>query len=187
MEKDELMTKFFALLLLSSLPLWAESPDLSKKFGLSLAAGRNKPVLGNRFDDRADGEFVYGFYGRYQINRESGLQLGYTRYEWSHSPTAARIYDLVYLHRLTPRKWFTPIWGVGVGLVDIANYDVDENLKLGLKARAGIEYTLSDNMIVDVVIDYQFVNKMIGEDDNLVIGEIHALAPQLILSYFFEI
>lgn len=178
--------KWIALCIFLASLAMAESPDLSNKYGISAAAGRNKPILGNDFDDRADGEFVFGLYGRYQINRESGLQLGYTRYEWTHSPTAARIYDLVYLHRLTPRQYFTPIWGAGVGLVDIANYNVDENLKLGLKARVGIEYTLSPYMIVDAVIDYQFVNKMIGEDDNLTIGEIHAIAPQLILSYFFE-
>lgn len=180
------MIKFLLLFFIISINVsLAEAPDFSRRFAISAAAGRNKPILGNRFDDRADGDFVFGLYGRYQINRESGLQLGYTRYEWDHSPTAARIYDLLYLHRLAPRKYFTPVWGVGVGLVDIANYNVDENLKLGLKARAGVEYTLSQNLIVDAVIDYQFVNKMIGEDDNLTIGEIHAIAPQLIFSYFF--
>ncbi|MBA2404303.1 MAG: outer membrane beta-barrel protein [Bdellovibrionales bacterium] len=179
--------KYFLLLplIFASFNTWSDSPNLSRRFGISLAAGKNKPFTGNDFDDRADGEFVFGLYGRYQFNQESGIQLGYTRYEWTHSPTAARIYDLVYLHRLKARKWFTPIWGVGAGLVDIANYNVDENLKLGLKARVGVEFMLSSNMIVDAVIDYQFVNKMVGEDDNLTIGEIHALAPQLILTYFF--
>ena len=173
------------LLIVLSLNSMANSPDLSGKYGLSIALGQNRPILGNEFDDRADSEFVFGMYGRYQINRESGLQLGYTRYEWDHSPTAARIYDLVYMHRLTPREYFTPIWGAGLGLVDIANYNVDENLKLGIKARAGIEYTLSRYWIADFVIDYQFVNKMIGESDNLTIGEIHALSAQVIFTYFF--
>ena len=178
----------FLMFFLFLIPLSArcESPDLSRRFGISLAAGFNKPITGNDFDDRADGEFVFGFYGRYQLNRSSGLQLGYTRYEWSHSPTAARIYDLVYMYRFTPREWFTPIVGAGVGLVDIANYDVDDNLKLGLKLRVGIEYALSNDIILDFVIDYQFVNKMLGEDDNLTIGEIHALAPQIIMTYFFK-
>lgn len=177
---------FFFLILLTSFYSSAGPPDFSKKWGISAAAGFNKPILGNRFDDRADGEFVFGLYGRYQINRSSGLQLGHTRYEWSHSPTAARIYDLVYMHRLSPREWFTPIWGAGVGLVDIANYNVDENLKLGLKARGGIEYVISKNIIVDFVIDYQFVGKMPGERRNLTIGEMHALAPQAIMTYFFK-
>lgn len=180
--------KHLVLILLLLIPTLAfsDSPDFSKRFGLSVAAGWNHPITGNDFDDRADGEFVFGMYGRYQFNRSSGMQLGYTRYEWTHSPTAARIYDAVYLHRMSPRKWFTPIWGLGAGLVDIANYDVDENLKLGLKARVGIEYSADDNLILDFVVDYQFVNKMIGEDDNLTIGEIHALAPQVIMSYFFK-
>ena len=90
------------------------------------------------------------------------------------------------MYRFTPREWFTPIVGAGVGLVDIANYNVDDNLKLGLKLRAGIEYALSEDTILDFVIDYQFVNKMLGESDNLVIGEIHALAPQIIMTYFFK-
>ncbi len=70
---------------------------------MSVAAARNKPILGNRFDDLADGGFVYGLYGRYQFNRESGIQLGHTRYDWSHGPTAASIYVVVYLHRLAAR------------------------------------------------------------------------------------
>lgn len=179
------MIKLLLLILITSTQAFAEAPDFSRRYGISAAAGRNKPILGNRFDDRADGDFVYGLYGRYQFNRESGFQLGYTRFEWDHSPTAARVYDFVYLHRLAPKKYFTPIWGLGVGLVDVANYNVDENLKLGLKARIGAEFILSKDLLLDAVVDYQFVNKMIGEDDNLTIGEIHALAPQLILSYFF--
>lgn len=171
--------------ILSSLTVFASAPDYSGKFAVSLAAGRNKPILGNDFDDRADGEFVFGLYGRYQINRKSGLQLGYTRYEWSHSPTAARIYDLVYLHRMSPQKYWTPIWGLGLGLVDIANYNVDENLKLGLKGRLGAEYSLSPNMIIDAVVDFQYVGKMAGERRDLKLGEIYALAPQIIISYFF--
>ena len=180
--------RFLPLLILLLLPLnsWCISPDLSKRFAISLAAGASIPIIDNEFDERADGDFVSGIYGRYQFNRSSGLQLGYTRYEWSHSPTAARIYDLVYLHRLSPRDWFTPIWGAGIGLVDIANYNVDENLKLGLKLRVGIEHALSEELILDFVIDYQFVNKMLGESDDLTIGEIHALAPQIIVSYFFN-
>lgn len=176
------------LLLLFLLPFssFAESPDFSKRFGVSVAGGWNTPVLGNRFDDRADGEFVLGLYGRYQFNRKSGVQLGYTRYEWSHSPTAARIYDLVYMHRMSPRKWFTPIWGAGLGLVDIANYNVDENLKLGAKARVGIEYSADDNLIIDFVVDYQFVGKMMGERRDLRLGEMNAVAPQAIMTYFFK-
>lgn len=179
---------YYFILLLSLVftsSVFAEAPDYTNKFAVSMAAGRNKPVLGNRFDDRADGEFVFGLYGRYQFNRSSGVQLGYTRYEWSHSPTAARIYDLVYLHRLSPRDYWTPIWGAGIGLVDIANYNVDENLKLGLKGRLGAEYSLSPNMIIDAVVDFQFVGKMAGERRDLKLGEIYAIAPQLIISYFF--
>ncbi len=177
---------FFLVLFLLPLKSWCEAPNFSRRFGLSVAAGRSKPILSNKFDDRADGEFVSGFYGRYQINRTSGLQLGYTRYEWAHSPTAARVYDLLYLHRLASRKWFTPIWGAGAGLVDIANYNVDENLKLGLRARVGMEFALSNFIILDLVVDYQFVNRMIGEEDNLKCGEIHALAPQILMTYFFK-
>jgi opacity protein-like surface antigen len=180
------MKLLFLILSFFSLTAFANSPDFSERFGLSVAAGYNKPIGGNDFDDRADGDFVAGMYGRYQFNRKSGIQLGYTRYEWDHSPTAARIYDLVYMHRMGPREWFTPIWGVGVGLVDIANYNVDENLKLGLKARAGIEYSTGDNVILDFVVDYQYVGKMPGERRDLGVVEMSALAPQVILTYFFK-
>lgn len=164
---------------------FADSPDFSQRFGVSAAAGFNKPILGNDHDDRADGEFVSGLYGRYQFNKKSGIQLGYTRYEWTHSPTAAQIYDLVYMHRMGPREWFTPIWGAGLGLVDVANYNTDENLKLGAKARVGVEYSTGENVILDLVVDYQYVGKMIGERRDFGI-EMHALAPQVIVTYFFK-
>ena len=180
------MKLLFVILSFFSLSSFANSPDFSQRFGLSFAGGFNKPIGGNDFDDRADGDFVAGMYGRYQFNPKSGIQLGYTRYEWDHSPTAARIYDLVYLHRMGPREWFTPIWGVGVGLVDIANYNVDENLKLGLKARVGIEYSTGDNVILDFVVDYQYVGKMPGERRDLGVVEMNAIAPQVILTYFFK-
>lgn len=163
----------------------SNSPDFSHRFGISVGGGWNMPVTGNVFDQRADGEFVSGFYLRYQVSRDSGFQFGYTRYEWSHSPTAARIYDLVYMNRLTPYKWLTPIWGVGVGLVDIANYNIDENLKLGLKGRVGAEVSLDQNLICDFVLDFQYVGKMPGERRNLDGVEMYAIAPQAILSYFF--
>lgn len=82
--------------------------------------------------------------------------------------------------------WFTPIWGLGIGLVDIANYNVDENLKPGYKARIGAEYVLSENMIIDGVLDFQYVSKMVGERRDLRPGEVYAIAPQIILSYFFD-
>lgn len=179
----------FLFLLLLLIPTLASSnaPDFSKRFGLALGAGYDRPIQGNKFDDRADGEFVHGLYGRYQFNRSSGLQLGYTRYEWSSSPTAERVYDAVYLHRLAPRDWFTPIWGAGLGLVDIANYNVDDNLKLELKVRAGVEFETDDNFIFTLVLDYQYVNKMPGEaNGDLTIGEMYSLATQAFVTYFFK-
>lgn len=164
---------------------FSKNYDLARRFGIAFAAGANRPILGNRFDDRAGGDFTFGAYATYQVNDESGFMLGYTRFDWAHCPTAIRLYDLMYLHRPKSESRFTPLWGIGAGLVDISNYNVDENLKLGLRARVGLEYGLSPDVLLAGVVDYQFVNKMIGEEDNLTIGEIHALAPQGILTFFF--
>lgn len=178
------------LLILSALLLsfssLAAGYDLSRRFGISASTGWSKPILGNDFDDRADGGAVYGLYASYHVNDQSGLQLGYTRYDWTHSPTAIRVYDLMYTHRPLSDNRLTPLWGIGAGLVDIANYNVDENLKLGLRLRAGLEYAISPDLLLAGIVDFQYVNKMIGEDDNLTIGEIYALAPQLMLSFFFS-
>ena len=171
------------LSLFVSLSAFADTYDLARRFGITVASGWQEPILGNRFDDRADGEAMYGLYGRYQLNQESALQFGYTRHDWHNSPTAARIYDVTYLYRTARDQGLSPVLGLGAGLVDIANYNVDENLKLGLRARAGIEYSLSPDFIFGAHVDYQFVNKMIGEDDNLTIGEMHILAPQVNLTY----
>ncbi|MGE3608662.1 MAG: hypothetical protein AB7I27_03660 [Bacteriovoracaceae bacterium] len=165
--------------------VFASAPDISKKFGIGGGLGRDLPVGGNKFDDRARGECVSGIYGRYQLTQSSGLIFGYTRYEWSRSPTAARVYDVVYMYRVASKHWVSPIFGAGIGAVDIAHYNVDENLKLGLKARSGVEFILNKNMLIDAAFDYQFVNRMIGEQDNLTIGEMHILAAEFMVSYLF--
>ena len=183
---DPMKVLLFFLAALFTLNAFADSPDFSRRFGVSLAGGYDIPLYHTKFDKRADGEFVSGIYGRYQFSRDSGIQFGYTRFEWSDSPTAARIYDVVYMHRMEPRKWFTPIWGAGLGLVDIAHYNIDEDLKLGLKARIGIEYLAGENVVLDFVVDYQYIGKMPGEEHDLRTGDINALAPQVIASYFFK-
>jgi hypothetical protein len=71
------------------------------------------------------------------------------------------------MRRMAKRHWFTPIWGLGIGLVDA-------------------EYVLSENMIIDGVLDFQYISKMVGERRDLRPGEVYAIAPQIILSYFFH-
>jgi hypothetical protein len=177
--------KYLFLLLLVPLTSWCDSPDLTHRLGVSLSAGFDIPVSGNNFDEDANGEFVAGIAGRYQLTPKSSLQLGYTRFEWSNSPAAVRLYDVMYIYRVTSLDWITPILGAGAGAVDIANYNIDENLKLGLRARLGAEWILSKEVVMDFVVDYLYVCQMPGEEGTLESNEIQAFAPQVVATYYF--
>lgn len=153
---------------------------------MGVGYGFNKPMWRNKFDRRADGKSVMSLYGRYQHNPYFGLQFGYTRYEWQNTPTASRIYDVMALYRFTGKERGSFLAGLGIGGVDIANYNIDENLKTGLRARFGYEYSLTKKFLASLNVEYLFVGKMIGESRDLQAeGEFNTLSAQVHLSYFF--
>lgn len=153
--------KYLFFLLLVPLTSWCDSPDLTHRLGVSLSAGFDIPVSGNNFDEDANGEFVAGISGRYQLTPKSSLQLGYTRFEWSNSPAAVRLYDVMYLYRVTSLDWITPILGVGA------------------------EWIISKEVVMDFVVDYLYVCQMPGEEGDLESNEIQAFAPQVVATYYF--
>lgn len=177
--------KVLALVALTSFSAVAEDYDLEGRFGIGGGAGWAIPILGNDFDDAADEDFMYQFHGRYHFSAANSLELNFSRYDFEGTDIGAKTYDLLYSVRLAPKNRFSTILGLGVGAADLSNYNTDNDLKLSMKARAGFQYALSQDIYASAFVDYVYINKMVGDQDDLTIGEIHALAPQLALTFYF--
>ena len=179
--------KFIAVLALSLAvsSVHASEYNLAGRFGLGGGAGWSIPILGNDFDEEADEDFTYNFHARYHFTAPHALEFNYSRYDFEGVDINAKTYDLIYTLRLAPEKRFSTILGLGAGATDLSNAGVEDNIKLALKARAGFQYALSQDIVATALVDYVFINKMPGEKNNLTMDEIHALAPQLNLTFYF--
>lgn len=176
----------FSLLGVFTITAQAHSLNLKNTWSVGTGAGFPLTFNGNRFDQRADGDFAFNFHLKYYFNNSHSLSAGYARYEFDHTPTCPRVYDLLYLNRLNPHAKLSPIIGLGLGVADIPNYNVDENLKLSTRAKLGLEYLFSAHWSANLSIDYLYISKMIGERRSLTIGEIHTIVPQIGINYLFD-
>lgn len=178
------MLKWFIpfALLLSSIT-YAQSYDYTKKFGLGGSVGYNGPLFGNMFNTEANEGESFGIHGRYHLNKFYALEAAFAKHEFNKTTKALNVYDVTMFRRLLPLSRFTPIVGFGAGVVDIPNYGED-NLKLGLKLRGGIEYALTQALSLGLYADYQHVNKMFFQK-NLDQHNIHVLAARVGLTWYF--
>lgn len=161
----------------------AQNYDYSKKFGIGASWGYNTPVFGNAFNDAADSDQTFAFHARYHLNSTYGLEAAFAKHEFSDVKTAAQVTDVTFFKRLKATDRLSPILGLGAGVVDLTDYS-PENLKLGLKARAGVEYALTNCLSLGLNLDYQHVNKMLFAA-NLPSGNIHVLAARAGLTWYF--
>lgn len=173
-----------ALALATGLSQASDKYDLEGRFGIGGGAGWAIPILGNDFDEEADEDFTYNFHGKYHFTSPNALEFNFSRYDFEGNNIGAKSYDLMFTNSLSPRSRFTTILGLGAGAVDFSNLPQEESLKLALKARAGFQYALSQDIYATALVDYVFINKMPGEAENLS-GEVHALAPQMNLTFYF--
>ncbi|WP_408098852.1 OmpA family protein [Peredibacter sp. HCB2-198] len=173
-------------LLLGSYAFAEDNIHLGKRFGLGAGAGLSAPIWNNRFDDNADSGFMYNIHARYQFTDAHGVMFNWARHGWEETDVDAQVYDLMYLYRSNPTGMFSGIWGLGAGVANLSEVDPEDNLKFAARARAGIEMALNDDLLLSAAIDYQYITKMIGAGSGeMPTGEIHALVPQLNLTYFF--
>lgn len=177
------MKKLIAVALLLSQVAVAQTYDYSKKWGIGGSVGYNTPVFGNPLNTAADGDSVWGAHVRYHYNQATGIELAYARHELSDTKIAAQVTDVTWFKRLAPTSRFSPLFGIGAGVVDLSNYQ-PSNLKLGLKARAGAEYALSQSWSLGANVDYQHINKMLFSD-NLPTRNGHILAGRVALTWYF--
>lgn len=183
MKKIFLMSLFF-------FGVTAEAADdlnvnLAKRFGMGLGGGYSFPIWSNKFDDEADGGFMWNLHARYNFTAAHGIQFTYAKHDWSDTDVNANVYDLMYLNRTNPNGRLSPIWGIGAGIADLASINPEDSWKLALRAKAGIEYAFTEDLLASASIDYQYINQMPGERGSLPTGDIHALVPQVNVTYFF--
>lgn len=162
---------------------FANTYDYSKKWGIGASYGYNTPVFGNTFNTAADADDTWGLHLRYHLNESTGLEAGFTKHEFEDTTSAIQVTDVTWFKRLKATDRLSPIFGAGAGVVDITNY-AENNLKLGLKLRAGAEYALTQCLSLGLNIDYQHVDKMFFSD-NLDIGNIEILSGRVGLTWYF--
>lgn len=177
---------FVPFLLLGSFAFAEDNIHLGKRFGLGAGAGLSAPIWSNKFDDSADTGFMWNMHARYQFTDAHGLEFNWAKHNWEDTDVDAQVYDLMYLYRSNPTGMFSGIWGLGAGVANLNDIDPEDNLKFAARARAGIEMALNDDLLISAVIDYQYITKMLGAGSGeMPTGEIHAIVPQLNLTYFF--
>jgi len=157
--------------------------DYSKKWGLGGSVGYNTPVFGHLFNDAADGAETWGLHGRYHYNSSVGVEAAFSRYEFSDVTNALKTYDVLFFKRLMPTSRLTPVLGLGFGGVELTKND-DQSMKLGLKARAGLEYALTHCLSLGVNVDYLDVQKMPGRA-NLDGKHIHDLSGRVGITWYW--
>ncbi len=176
----------FASLLVLSTASFGKTYDLSKRWGLGGGVGKAYPILDNDFDDGTDEESAWNLHYRYQMSDAKAWVLSFNRLEFADTTFGAKVYDLMYLVRTSPVDRLTPILGIGAGAADFVNTtESNKRTKFAGRARAGLEYAITEDLFASATVDYQYLNDLFEREDSRDIGEIHALTPQVNLTMFF--
>jgi outer membrane protein OmpA-like peptidoglycan-associated protein len=164
----------------------AETYDLSNRIGIGGGYGYTFPVLGNRFDDKAQEDFTWNGHARIQSSAANAWQFQYSALNFKRTRIDAEVFDITYLNRWRPVDRFTPVWGIGAGLADTERTGDGRATKLALKARMGMEYMLTRDLMGSLTADYQFINKMPWDHaSHANTGEMHTITGMANLTVFF--
>jgi hypothetical protein len=159
--------------------------DQTGKNALGITGGFNIPVGAEQFKNEADGGVAYGFYGRHHFNESMGIDLAYTRQEYTKicSCTSSDIFDVLGFYRMKGAEDVTPVFGLGLGFVDNG---ANQSLHLGVRLRAGVEKALPErNLALGFMLDYQSISKMIGANRGPVPSNIATITPKLELTWYY--
>ncbi len=182
-----------SLILVSGSSFAGRTFDLKHRFGVGGGAGWTFPIGGGEFNDFADDEMTYNFHLRYQPSASDALQLNFQDYEFEDTDLGANVIDLMWINRFNEYDRFTPILGLGAGVADFHHLEgARDDLKFAGRFRFGFEYALTDDFFASITADYQYLGMMPhqDEDDNndkrqFPGKEVHALVPQLNLTWFW--
>lgn len=187
------MKNLLVLLCLVPITSWAKTYDFTERFGIGGGAGYTFPIQGNDFDDFAKDEVMWNGHVRYHLTPEDSLQLNYSHLEFENTDINARVMDLMYQYRINEGDKLTPVLGIAAGVADMDNISpFHDGLKFASRARAGMEYAFTDDLVGSVFADYQFIGKMPFNDEDEDTAdesfpgrEIFAIIPQVGLTYYF--
>ena len=159
----------------------AHSFDMSRKFGFGLTGGYSIPVFGNPFNSVADADFGYDLHGRYHFNESYLLDLDVSRLEFADTKIRLDNLNLLGAWRVFKEARVTPVLGMGIGLTRVKNFG-PKSLKLSGLLRAGVESSITEWFSVGVLVDYQYVSKLLGD---MPTTRAHMVIPQLALTWYF--
>lgn len=173
------MRSILCLVLMMSSQAFAS--DLAGKFGIGANIGFPVPSFGNAFNDVADGEYSVGINGRYNFTSNFGLEVGYSRMEFKHSPLKFDNGNVLALYRTAGADDFSFVVGAGLAATKIKNFS-PSNIKLSSLLRAGIEANLTENLVLNAHVDYQYVSKMMGDMPG---SRAHVISPVVGVTWYF--
>jgi outer membrane protein OmpA-like peptidoglycan-associated protein len=167
--------------------------DLKNRFGIGGGAGWTFPLGNGQFNDFAEDEFTYDLHMRYHMSASDALQLNFQDYEFEDTDLGANVIDLMWINRLNEYDRFTPIIGLGAGVADFHDLGpYRDDLKFAGRFRFGFEYALTDDLFASLTADYQYLGMMPHQDEDegndkrqFPGKEVHALVPQLNLTWFW--
>ncbi|MCC6137897.1 MAG: OmpA family protein [Bdellovibrionaceae bacterium] len=167
--------------------------DLTGRWGVGLGLGMNSVVGPEVFKSGAgelDSKLSGALWGRYHLTDRIGFELAYTRlaYEFKTGGTnldpMTDMLDLSAAYRMWPTKRFHILFQLGVGYVRATDFSAvapdDKRDDFVLKARMGLEYMITNNIMLALQGDYYKINLGGGNDP-----ELRVLAPMLAATYYF--
>lgn len=175
-----------SLLVLSASTAFAETYDLSKRFGIGGGYGQTFPILGNRFDDAADNDFTWNGHARYQTSAANSWTFQYQQLNFTNTRINSEVFDVIYSQRWNEMDRFTPVWGLGAGIADNENTGESREANLALRARLGVEYMITRDLMGSLTADYQYINQMPwSHNDHSRTGEMNTITGLANLTLFF--
>jgi OmpA-OmpF porin, OOP family len=180
------MKRSLALLALVSTIAHAETYDYTGKFGLGLGLGRNFPLFDTGIADSDKSGAIYNLHGRYNVSAANGFVFAITRDDFSKTAASATTYDLMFQQRTLELERLSPIWGVGAGLTDFSKSKGNSDLKVQIKGRAGLEYSICQAMIASLTVDLRYIPEVDKQKLNSTNSSLFSIVPQVNLTYFFD-
>ena len=175
------MLKYFVTLILflvTSGPIAAF--DLSRKIGIGVIGNYAIPVFGHDLNTMGNPDFGYGALLRYHRDPFFGLELDFSKSEFSNTNFYFNNINLIAFWRFNGEKDFTPIVGLGLGITKIKYWN-PKNAKLSLLGRAGIDYALNRCFSLAIMVDYQYISNFLGKMSS----PAQVITPQIALTYYF--
>lgn len=190
------MKHLLFLLLVTGLSISASAEDnydLTGRWGVGGGIGMNSVVGPEVFKDGAsklDSKLSASLWGRYHLNSRLGFELAYTRlaYEFKNAGSnldpITDMVDMSAAYRMWPTKRFHILFQAGLGYVRATDFAAtapgDKMDDFVIKARMGLEYMATNNIMVALQGDYYKINLGGGND-----SELRVLAPMLAATYYF--